>query len=77
MSVGYSLNLRDTNKRASGKLLGVRLGRVCIKEGVPATVVAQRLGVSRQTVYNWFRGSSNPASALHGIVENYITTLEQ
>jgi hypothetical protein len=77
MSVGYSLKLRDTNMRASSKLLGVRLGRVCIKKDVPATVVAQRLGVSRQTVYNWFRGTSNPAVAIVGLVENYIATLDQ
>jgi transcriptional regulator with XRE-family HTH domain len=77
MSVGYSLRLRDTNKRASSKLLGVRLGRVCIKEDVPAAVVAQRLGVSRQTVYNWFRGVSNPAASLVGLVENYIAILDQ
>jgi len=55
----------------------VRLGRLCIKKDVPAAVVANRLGVSRQTVYNWFRGTSNPAPALTGIIENYIATLEQ
>jgi DNA-binding transcriptional regulator YiaG len=77
MSVGYSRKLVDDNRRAPSKALGVRLGRLCIKNDVPAAVVANRLGVSRQTVYNWFRGTSNPAPALTGIIENYIATLEQ
>lgn len=77
MSVGYSLKLRDTNLRASSKLLGVRLGRLCIAKDVPASVVADRLGVTRQTVYNWFRGQSNPAPALTGLIEQYIAMLDQ
>lgn len=75
MSQGYSLKLRDLNLKASSKLLGVRLGRVCIKHDVPAAVVAERMGVSRQTVYNWFRGTSNPGANLAGRVEQFISSL--
>ena len=75
MSHGYSLHLRDLNRKAPSKLLGVRLGRACIKHSVPATVVAERLGVTRQTVYNWFRGASNPGTALTATIENYIASL--
>ena len=75
MTQGYSLRLRDTNRRAPSKLLGVRLGRVCIKHDVPASVVADRMGVTRQTIYNWFRGDSNPSPNLTAIVEQYIASL--
>jgi hypothetical protein len=76
MSQGYSLRLRDLNRRAPNKALGVRLGRVCIKHDVPVTVVAKRMGVTRQTVYNWFVGASNPQPALVTLVESYITQFD-
>lgn len=60
MSVGYSLKLVHMNNEASDDLLGVRLGRVCINNDVPVIDVANRLGVSRQTVYNWFCGAKSP-----------------
>ena len=64
MSQGYSLRLRDLNRRAPSK--------VCVKHNVPVTVVAQRMGVTRQTVYNWFAGTTNPQPALTSLVESYI-----
>lgn len=75
MTQGYSLRLRDLNRRAPSKLLGVRLGRVCIKHDIPAAIVAGRMGVSRQAVYNWFRGTSNPNQSLTGIIEQFISSL--
>lgn len=72
---GYSLRLRDLNLKASKKLLGVRLGRACIKHDIPAMVVAEQMGVSRQTVYNWFRGVSNPGPNLTARVEQFIAAL--
>ena len=75
MSQGYSLKLRDLNRRAPSKLLGVRLGRVCIKHDVPATLIAGRFRVSRQTVYNWFRGASEPNPSLTSLIEQYIASL--
>lgn len=76
MSKGYSLLLRDLNRRASSKLLGVRLGRACIKHDIPASIVAGRMGVSRQTVYNWFRGVSNPNVNLSATIEQFISSLD-
>ena len=75
MTQGYSLRLRDLNRGASSKLLGVRLGRACIKHDIPAAVVASRMGVSRQAVYNWFRGTSNPNSSLTATIEQFISSL--
>lgn len=75
MSQGYSLLLRDLNQKAPSILLGVRLGRACIEHNVPATVVAKVMGVSRQTIYNWFKGTSSPGPALTSKVERYIASL--
>lgn len=76
MSQGYSLKLRDLNRRAPSKSLGVRLGRACIKHNVPVTIVAERMGVTRQTVYNWFRGASTPHVGLTALVEQFISSLD-
>lgn len=75
VSQGYSLRLRDLNRKAPKKLLGVQLGRSCIKHDIPASVVADQMGVSRQTVYNWFRGISNPGPNLTARVEQFISAL--
>ncbi len=60
MSIGYSQRLVEANKKASIKLLGVALGRLCIKQGIPVMLIAEELNVSRATVYNWFWGASAP-----------------
>lgn len=36
------------------------LARACIKFGVPVSLVADELGVSRATVYNWMLGRTKP-----------------
>ena len=60
MSYGYSARLIEVNKKADVRMLGVRLGRVCMKNDIPVSLVAAKLGVSRQTVYNWFCGTHTP-----------------
>lgn len=61
MSYGYSQQLVAANRRASKKSPGVLLGRACIATNCPVTEVAERIGVSRTTVYNWFTGLCIPA----------------
>lgn len=63
MSYGYSIRLVNSNKVASKRNLGVKLGAACIAAGIPVSVVAKRLRVSRQTVYNWFTGVTKPSQA--------------
>lgn len=75
MSYGYSLRLATLNEQADEQLLGVRLGRVCIGKGIPASVVADALGVSRQTIYNWFSGTTAPLGDHAASVEAYLTKL--
>lgn len=74
MSYGYNAKLIKLNKQASRKLLGVRLGRVCIAHDVPVAEVAYKLGVSRQTIYNWFVGASNPRAAFVSSIEKFIAS---
>lgn len=63
------------NRKAPSTSLGVKLGRLCIKHDISTSVVASRLGVSRQTVYNWFRGAATPNPALVPAIEQYIADL--
>lgn len=72
MSYGYSIRLVELNKEADRKLLGVRLGRQCIKIGVPVSEVASQLGVSRQTIYNWFVGVTTPRATQVELIKNFI-----
>jgi transposase len=76
MSYGYSQSLVDANKKADIKSLGVALGRLCIKHGVPVSEVAQELGVSRATVYNWFWGTTSPALHLQPRTTTYTEFLK-
>ena len=77
MSYGYSLKLMELNKAADKKLLGVYFGAVCIKHDVPVAEVAKKLNVSRQAVYNWFAGVSNPKAPIAMKIEKFIAKLEQ
>jgi hypothetical protein len=64
----------QANKQASIKSLGVALGRVCIARSIPVSVVADVFGVSRMTVYNWFKGDTLPHRALTDDVQSYINS---
>ena len=77
MGYGYSQNLVRANKSASARSLGVALGRVCIAKGIPVIAVAKAFGVSRMTVYNWFKGDTNPSPVLHPAVHRYIETYKK
>ena len=74
MSYGYSNRLIELNREADDRLLGVRLGRVCIENDVPVSEVSYKLGVSRQTVYNWFCGANAPRDNLWAI-QDYIDSI--
>ncbi len=72
MSYGYSQWMVQANKEASARSLGVALGRVCIAHGIGVSTVADEFGVSRMTVYNWFKGNTIPHRALHDKIQRYI-----
>lgn len=75
MGYGYSQYTVEANKRANRQMLGVALGRLCIAHGVPVAAVAKKLGVSRQTVYNWFEGKHEPDSKLNKPINAFVLTL--
>jgi len=77
MSYGYSQRLVDANKGADAKSLGVTLGRLCIKHGVPVSEVARYLNVSRMTVYNWFWGVTTPTASMNNSLFSYIEKLKK
>lgn len=72
---GYSIRVAEAIKEADGNLLGVRLGRVCLARDIPVSTVAEALGVTRQTIYHWFIGASEPRGQARGAIENYLTRL--
>ena len=74
MSYGYSQSLVRANKAASVRHLGVALGRVCIGNGVGVSEVAEIFGVSRMTIYNWFKGTTHPNRIVAQRVQRYIET---
>lgn len=75
MSNGYSsrfvkiVNSADTNK------LGVQLGNLCIEHDIPAQDVAEHFGVTRATIYNWFKGLTKVPPAYQEKVAEAVDTL--
>jgi DNA-binding transcriptional regulator YiaG len=57
---GYTIRVAEAINNADGDLAGVQLGRLCIKHDIAVSKVAKYLGVTRQTVYSWFVGRSQP-----------------
>jgi len=58
MSKGYSTLTVQEIEDANQNLLGVKLGKICVNKDIPVTDVAEFFGVSRVTVYAWFRGKT-------------------
>jgi hypothetical protein len=54
--MSYSQKVID-DVMATPKSLGNQLGRWAIYHDFPVTKISRALGVSRQTVYNWFTGT--------------------
>ena len=77
MSYGYSARTIQLNKAADHRRLGVALGRAAIELGVSVSEVSRVLGVSRQTVYNWFVGSYDPKTSLIGDATKLLTSFRK
>lgn len=58
MPTGYSLLTMQEIQRADKRLLGVQLGRICLRHEIPVADVAEFFSVSRMTVYKWFKGEA-------------------
>ena len=75
MSYGYSLRLVEANKRSESQSLGVALGRLCIAKNVPVQEVADQLGVTRMTIYNWFCGTHAPHPSLQSALSAFCDSV--
>lgn len=75
-SRGYSSRLIEHNKNASTTHPGVMLGRLCIAQDIPVTDAAQFFGVSRMTVYKWFRGEEMPRKKYIAKIEEVVAKLK-
>jgi hypothetical protein len=73
---GYTIRLAKALEAADGSLLGVQLGRACLARDVPVSVVAVNLGVTRQTVYHWFLGVSEPRGAARDAIQTYLASFD-
>lgn len=74
---GYTIRVAEAINNADGDLVGVQLGRLCIKHDIAVTKVAKYLGVTRQTVYSWFVGKSEPKPHYADAVERMVQEIEQ
>lgn len=54
----------------------VRLGHFCVVRNVPAAYIAQRMGVSRTTVYTWFTGTSPARAKAEAEAEKLLAELQ-
>lgn len=72
---GYSIRVAEAIGEADGNLLGVQLGRACLARDIPVSVVAANIGVTRQTVYHWFLGLSEPRGRAVEAIRTYLTHL--
>lgn len=73
---GYSIDLVELVQGLDPRRIGVQLAQACIRHRVPVQQVAERLGVSRYTVYNWFQGVSEPRGKVHNAIMDFIAELE-
>ena len=51
------------------------LGKICIKNNISAKEVAEFFGVSRMTVYNWFKGKTVVSGKYADKMEKLIAKL--
>lgn len=75
MSNGYSSRFVKIVNSADTSKLGVQLGNLCIEQDIPAQDVAEHFGVSRATIYNWFKGLTRVPPAYQEKVAEAVETL--
>lgn len=75
MSKGYTTKFIQAVNGADQTKIGVRLGKICIENDIPVVDVANFLGVTRMTVYHWFKGKTNVLGKHQEEVNKLITKL--
>lgn len=56
--------------------VGVKLALICIERGIPVVDVAEFLGLTRATVYSWFRGRTNVPAKHFDKVQELVDKLQ-
>lgn len=74
--IGYSQKLVQANKAANQKMLGVRLGKLCIARDINVQDVSKFFGVSRTAVYAWFKGESEISARLLPALDKFYKHAE-
>jgi transcriptional regulator with XRE-family HTH domain len=77
MAKGYASKFVQAVEAADETKLGVRFGRVCIKNEIPVKDVSELLKVSRVTIYNWFTGKTKVQGEFIDKIQKIIQKLEQ
>jgi len=81
MTYGYSAKTIRLNKEADKNRLGIALGKAAIKLGISVADIALTIGVSRQTVYNWFVGAHDPkgqhTKAITKLLDSFIKHIKE
>lgn len=72
---GYSTFTIKAIREANPRLLGVRLAKLCIKNDIPVADVAEYIGVSKPSVYAWFRGEFEVSDRHVKLVQKLIDRL--
>lgn len=75
MSRGYTTKFITAVNDADQSKLGVQLGQLCIKKDIPVAHVAEFLGVTRMTVYHWFKGETNVLKAHKEKIDKLVAKL--
>ena len=57
---GYSTVFLAAVNSADPELPAVQLAKLCMEHGIPMAFMADKLKVSRATMYNWAVGKSTP-----------------
>ena len=71
---GHSVHFLRRVERAALTEPARTLAELLLRKEYPVMFVADKLGVTRATVYNWLAGSSAPRSRLHLVaIEKFIS----
>jgi transcriptional regulator with XRE-family HTH domain len=71
-SRGYSYSLVKELQAGDPKQIGVQLGLYAIEHNVSVGQLAKEFGVSRHSIYNWFRGKFQPRPDQLAKIQAYI-----
>lgn len=72
---GYATGMIDDINAADNTKVGVQLALACVMYNVSVIEVAKRFGVSRTTVYAWFKGDSNVPRRHHAGINELLQEL--